>query len=61
MDPGLKVHITNGSKENTSFQLFATLSHETVWKLYQHYKLDFEMFDYDPRPYLMVAKSDHNK
>ena len=57
MDPGLKVHITNGSKLDTTLRLFASLSHETVWKLYQHYKIDFEMFEYDPRPYLLVAKT----
>ena len=57
MDPGLKVHITNGSKLDTTLRLFASLSHETVWKLYQHYKIDFEMFEYDPRPYLLAAKT----
>ena len=56
LDPSLRVHLTNGSRNGSGMELISSLTHEVVWKLFQHYRIDFEMFDYDPIPYLLSAQ-----
>ena len=58
LDQELRVHVTQGSNSNSSYELMSALSHATIWSLFQHYRIDFEMFDYDFVPFLMRAKKD---
>ena len=39
------------STENLAIHLFSKLPKDLVEQLYELYKIDFEMFEYDPRPY----------
>jgi hypothetical protein len=51
--------VTNPSSGNTSElarEYFSQLYKDDVEKLYQLYKMDFEMFGYSPDSYLNVAK-----
>ena len=42
------LHVSSGeSSEDTAIKYFAKLSHKMIQKLYELYKIDFEMFDYD--------------
>ena len=40
------------------FQLFSKLPKDLVEKLYELYKIDFEMFQYNPKPYGVTEKLD---
>lgn len=39
---------------------YAQLTKSQVLGLYEIFKYDFEIFDYDPKPFLNAAKSDGN-
>ncbi len=57
--PGLRLTLhTNAMppKPNKTMKYFKTLSPEVVRKLYQIYKLDFEMFGYSAKNYLTLKK-----
>ena len=54
-----KVGILNPSSGETSelaMEYFSLIHKEDVERLYELYKFDFEMFDYDPDIYFKVAK-----
>lgn len=52
-------HVSKGNTtENLTHQLFSMLSRHLIEDLYQHYLIDFEMFDYDYRSYFDLATSD---
>ena len=40
------------STEEITLKFFAQLTNEQGLRLYERLKIDFEMFDYDPKPYL---------
>ena len=46
------------STEDLAIQLFSKLPENLVEQLYELYKIDFEMFEYDPRPYGVKKKLD---
>lgn len=46
------------STEDLAIQLFLKLPKDLVEKLYELYKIDFEMFQYDPKPYGVTVKLD---
>ena len=48
-----KEHVSSGnSSEEMAKNLFARLPNDLIEKLYDLYKLDFEMFDYEYKQYL---------
>ena len=48
-----KEHVSSGnSSEEMAKDLFAKLPNHLIEKLYDLYKLDFEMFDYEYKQYL---------
>lgn len=40
---------------------YAQLKKSQVAMLYEIFKFDFEVFDYDPKPYFDAAKDDENE
>ncbi len=50
-DFGLKVHSVK-HKENRAKEYFAQLTEDKRQRLYEYFKLDFELFDYDAQEYL---------
>ena len=53
LNPSLKVGLTD---EERTYSLFSGLSARTRQRLYRAYKLDFELFGYDPEPYLSLSQ-----
>lgn len=49
---GMNHHSTKGSTEKMTEHYFSKLTKKQGYDLYNMYHLDFEMFDYDPKPYL---------
>ena len=49
---GMNHHSTIGSTEKMTKDYFSKLTKKQGDDLYKMYHLDFEMFNYDPRPYL---------
>ena len=46
-------HVSTGDlTETLALELFSKLPNDLVKKLYQIYKIDFEMFGYNPKPFL---------
>ena len=46
-------HVSTGDPTETlALELFSKLPKDLVKQLYQIYKIDFEMFGYDPKPFL---------
>ena len=41
--------------EQLAMKLFAKLPRKTIEDLHQHYSIDFQMFDYDYRPYYDIG------
>ena len=41
--------------EQLAMKLFAKLPRKTIEDLYQHYSIDFQMFNYDYRPYYDIG------
>ena len=51
-------HVSSGgSTKDLSKNYFSELDITIVMKLYEFYKVDFEMFDYSPDEYFKVAKN----
>jgi len=48
-------------KDDITVQYFSMLDHEDILKLYEIYKIDFEMFGYDASPYLNLHKKSRPK
>lgn len=44
-------HATNSSSFEAVMQFYQKLPLESIQKLYERYKLDFQLFDYDPRSF----------
>jgi len=58
----LEKHVSSGgSTKSLSEKYFSQLDLETVVKLYQVYKVDFQMFGYSPDKYYEFARSHRNK
>ena len=56
---GYHENISSGdSTEDLAIQLFSKLPKDLVEKLYELYKIDFEMFQYDPKPYGVTKELD---
>ena len=49
------------STEDLAIKLFSKLPKNLVERLYELYKLDFELFEYDPAPYGVVQKQNSKK
>ena len=47
----------HSSSEALREELFSTLSKSQVWELHDKFRLDHEMFGYDPAPYLLYARA----
>ena len=43
---------TGNSTTDVALRLFAKLPHDNKKQLYELYKIDFEMFEYDAKPFL---------
>ena len=51
-------HVSSGgSTKDLAKNYFSELDITIVMKLYEFYKVDFEMFDYSPDEYFQVAKN----
>ena len=51
-------HVSSGgSTKDLAKNYFSELDITIVMKLYEFYKVDFEMFDYSPDEYFKVAKN----
>ena len=51
-------HVSSGgSTKDLAKKYFSELDKTMVRKLYEFYKVDFEMFDYNPDEYFKVAKN----
>ena len=48
---------SGGSTRDLAKKYFSELDKTMVRKLYEFYKVDFEMFDYNPDEYFKVAKN----
>ena len=48
---------SGGRTEKLSKKYFGQMDRQTVWQLYQLYKMDFELFGYSPGLYLDMARS----
>ena len=57
-----KKHLNKHSRKKSShlvtLELMRKLKKSVIWDLYNAFKLDFELFDYDPTDYIAVGKED---
>ena len=59
LDVDQKTHQSHGGSSDTiALQYFSTVNRSRVKLLYARYKLDFLMFNYDPKPYFKVSIKD---
>jgi len=50
-------HHSSGNTTSLAREYFRQMDRHTVWKLYQLYQIDFELFGYSPDLYLEIAQS----
>ena len=53
------MHQTHGgSSDDLALQYFSTVNKSSTKLLYEIYKMDFLMFNYDPTPYFKILRKD---
>ena len=55
-DKVVALNPSSGETSELAMEYFSLIHKEDVERLYELYKFDFEMFDYDPDIYFKVAK-----
>ena len=54
-----KMHQSHGgSSDDLALQYFSTINKSSTKILYEMYKMDFLMFNYDPTPYFKISRKD---
>lgn len=56
--PELHLHTQSGNSHQVTVELLSTVKKSVIVRLYETFKLDFELFDYDPTFYIALGVQD---